>query len=509
MNKDKLLGSLLVFLMFLSSSYLGADKSEMQNVNPPSILLDSVGAEICNSLDKGLASFQIGLSIEKMASRDELFKFYKNRECHPAWSDENGVNVQAISLIYAINHSNEDGLNRDDPVYNLKNILAGMEIIKSNSSAKRNPVVWAQLDILLTDAYFMLGKHFYYGLLPRETVIKKWFIPKKKPINLGLRLENALREKNIQASLEQLSPSHPAYKALKKLMIEYRKIESEIGLKEINSSTPSSDEAVKLKSEVEEKISTIRLNMERWRWMPDENDSFYVLVNIPDFSLSAIKDDKTVLRMKAVVGKEKRHTPILNANMKYIVVNPYWNVPTTILREDIFPKVRKDIRYLKKEKIRIFKQNDSANKREISPYSINWKKANADSFSYRLRQDSGVKNALGRLKFIFPNSSDIYIHDTPSKYLFDKEVRTFSSGCIRIQEPVEFAQYLLKNDNNVWGDKDITALINNGSNKYIFLSKPVKVRIHYWTVWVDDDGVANFRDDVYGYDRDLAKILGW
>lgn len=505
MNKSKTVQHLLIFLMFLSPYYVWADLSETQNINQSSPFSTSVAGQICSLIDKGSVSFPIGSSIEKTESGGELFKFYKNTQCHPVWSEENDINPQAVSLIYTIVGSSGEGFDIYDPVYNLKSILNLMELIKSDATHKNNPVAFAQLDILLTDAYLMLGKHLYYGLLPRETVIEKWFIPKKKPINMGLRLEDSLREGNIQASLEELSPSHLGYKALKKLLIAYRKIQSEEGSKEINAS----DETVKPNSGVEEQITMIRLNMERWRWIPEEKDSTYILVNIPDFSLSVIKDDKTVLKMKAIVGKDKRHTPILNGNIKYIVVNPYWNVPITILREDIFPKVRKDINYLKKERIKIFKYNDSTNKREVSPYSINWKEANADSFPYRLRQDTGAKNALGRLKFIFPNSGDIYIHDTPSKHLFNKEVRTFSSGCIRIEEPLKFAQYLLQNDDNIWGDKDVSTLIKRGNNKYIFLFKPVKVRIHYWTVWVEDDGIANFRDDVYGYDKDLAKILGW
>jgi len=499
MEKGKIVHYFLVFLILLSTPYLRADLYEVPNLKPPSLLLASVTTEISSLLNNKTVSFRIGSLIEKTAAGNELLDFYKNRQYRPVWSDENDINPQAIFLIHAIVASAGDGFDIGNPAYNLKSILALMESIKSDSFSKSNPVVLGQLDILLTDAYMMLGKHLYYGLLPREAVIKKWLIPKKKPINIGVRLENALRGKNVKASLEQLSPSHRGYKALQQLMMEYRKIENVAGSNEVNTSN----------SEIEAKIRIIRLNMERWRWMPDEKDSSYVLVNIPDFSLSAVKNDKTVLRIKAIVGKEKRYTPILNSNMKYIVINPYWNVPMTILREDIFPKVRKDIRYLKKEKIRIFKEGDSTNKREINPYSINWKKADANNFPYRLRQDSGAKNALGHLKFVFPNSGDIYIHDTPSKHLFDKNIRTYSSGCIRIKEPLKFAYYLLKNDDNVWGDRDISALINKGSHKDIFLSTPVKVRIHYWTVWVDDEGVANFRDDVYGYDRDLAKLLGW
>lgn len=355
------------------------------------------------------------------------------------------------------------------------------------------------------------------------------------------------------------STSSDSYQALRKILIKYLKIEAEGGWKPIashyqesNESDPyfvdelkdrlriegdlsinenssdgyveaiknfqkrhgiqpdgrvGSDTLAKLNISVKEKITAIGINMERWLVMPEESDNFYISVNIPDFTLSVVDDDKTVFSMKAIVGKKGRETPIFNDQMEYIVVNPYWYVPITIFREDILPKVRKDVRYLKKERIKIFRKGDYAAKKAINPLKINWKKVNANTFPYVLRQDIGAKNALGHLKFIFPNPDDIYIHDTPIKSLFEKNIRAFSSGCIRIQEPHKLAYYLLKNDGNVWGDKNIENLIARGGNKNISLSKPVKVRISYWTVWVDDEGVANFRDDVYGYDRDLAVIL--
>jgi murein L,D-transpeptidase YcbB/YkuD len=210
--------------------------------------------------------------------------------------------------------------------------------------------------------------------------------------------------------------------------------------------------------------------------------------------------------MRAIVGRAERPTPIFSAGMNTIVVNPYWRVPKTILQEDIIPEMRKNIRYLKKERIRIFKQGDESGKRAINPASINWKKANADTFPYYLRQDAGAKNSLGRLKFLFPNSHDVYIHDTPYKNLFEKRTRSFSSGCIRIEEPVILANYLLENDGK---DVDITALMRGRANKNIFFSNPVKVYLDYWTVWTEDNGTVHFREDIYGHDGELAEILGW
>lgn len=559
-QKGGMVKSLLFSLLFISNLFLWADDPETPKSEFTNSLPASVGAAICRALQEKSVLVQIGSRIETTAGAT-LLPFYKDAQCRPVWSDANGINAQALFLIYAIKQSAGDGLDIDNPSYHLRSIITVMDLIKSDFSSKNNPVVLAHLDILLTDAYLILGKHLYYGLLPREEAKEKWRIAKKEPVDLSLRLKKSLQERNVQESLEQLSPSSLGYQGLRNVMMKYLRIRETGGWKKIEStysnsegveqysiedlkerlrvegdfsSDENSSEAYqnavktfqrrhaikadglvrkemlsKLNISVEEKIAALRLNLERWRWMPTEEERFYVLVNIPDFSLSVVNEDTTVLKMRAIVGKVERATPILNARMNTIVVNPYWRVPATILREDIFPKVRKNIRYLKKERIRVYKHGDETGKKAINPARINWKKANADTFPYFLRQSPGRKNVLGHLKFIFPNPDDIYIHDTPIKSLFEKEVRPFSSGCIRIQEPLKLAHYLLKNDGNMWGYRNIVKLMAKGHNKTIPLSTSVKVHINYWTVWVDDDGIANFRDDVYGYDLDLAKIIGW
>lgn len=559
-KKGSLVKNLLFSILFISHSYLWGDGYERPKSISPSSLSSTVGAAICRALQEESVSFQIGTRIETTAGAT-LLPFYEDAQCRPVWSDENSINPQALFLINGIIQSAGDGLDIYDPIYHLESILAVMDLIKSDFYSKNNPVVLAQFDILLTDAYLMLGKHLYYGLTPREATTDNWKIAKKPSVDMALRLKKALGERNVKESLEQLSPSSHGYQALRNIMIKYLRIREAGGWKETKS-TSSNNEGVeqysiedlkerlrvegdlasdenssesyqnavktfqrrhgikadgtvrnemlpKLNISLEEKITAIRLNLERWRWIPENGESSYILVNIPDFSLSAVNDDKTVLKMRAIVGKEGRKTPILNANMTTVVVNPYWRVPITILREDILPKVRKDVRYLKRERIKIFKNGDYAEKKAIDPGRINWKKADADTFPYVLRQSPGRKNVLGQLKFIFPNPDDIYIHDTPAKTLFEKEVRIFSSGCIRIQEPIELARYLLKNDGNEWGYTNILNLIARGGKKNIPLSTSVKVHIYYWTVWVDDEGMANFRDDVYGRDSDLAETLGW
>lgn len=556
-KKSKIAKVLLFFLIFTFHPYLSANLYERAKLKLPISLSASVGKEIRRALEKRAAPFQPASRAEMTAAEASLVHFYEDSDYRPVWSDENGTNSQALLLIAAIRESAGDGLDIYDPNYNLQSILA---LMRSDTISKNNPVVLAELDILLTDAYMMLGRDLYYGLLPHAAANGKWVIAKKPSVDMAFRLRQALQEGRVKESLEQLSPSFRGYQALRTVMMRYLTAQEAGGWKKIESACTESEDAqaycedalkerlraegdlsadnnsseayedalrsfqkrhgiradgsvgretlAKLNIELQEKIAAIRLNLERWRWMPQEMGSFYVSVNIPDFSLSVVDDYKTVLSMRAILGKETRETPIFNANMSYIVVNPYWHVPITVLREDMLPEIRKDIGYLKENKIRVFSKVDYSEQMEIDPATVDWNSTDADNFPYALRQDAGSNNAMGQLKFIFPNAYDIYIHDTPGKYLFDEKARTFSSGCIRIQKPIELVHYLLANDGSAWSEKSLIDQIARGEQKKIFLSKPVNVYIDYWTVWVDDEGRANFREDVYGYDRSLKKSLG-
>ncbi|HZF71123.1 L,D-transpeptidase family protein [Sulfuricurvum sp.] len=538
--------------LFFSFTYVWADVSVVSESQTQNSFSSSVAVEICHALENTNPSFQIASENETTTATEQLRAFYKRSQCSPVWSHEHSIDADAILLVYALRDAQYEGLNTQDPRYNLESLIVLLNSIQSDASAKNHPKLFAQLDVLLSDAYFVLGKDLYEGLTPRKTATDKWRIDPKKSLNLALYLENALANNTVDASIKELSPSSSGYQALKSLLMKYYKLQEAGGWKEVASSdTPeeikerlriegylgadeSSDEGyiealknfqkhhgiksdgvigtetlARMNISVEEKILSIRLNMERWRWMPSEMENSYVSVNIPNFSLRVVENNETLLQMKTVVGKDERPTPIFNAMMSYIVINPYWSVPPTIIREDLVPAVRKNINYLKKNNIRVFKNGDNGEKNEINPSSIDWKHINANGYPYSFRQDSGDKNALGRIKFIFPNPYDVYIHDTPHKELFKRKERSFSSGCIRIEEPLNLATYLLNRETNGSTDINVSALIAANKKKTITLSKKIKVYINYWTVWADDEGNAEFRDDLYGYDRELAEILGW
>ncbi|MBL0355575.1 MAG: L,D-transpeptidase family protein [Chitinophagaceae bacterium] len=208
----------------------------------------------------------------------------------------------------------------------------------------------------------------------------------------------------------------------------------------------------------------------------------YLLINIPDYKLYVLENDSIAFNMNVVVGKSQHKTVVFNDELKYIVFSPYWNVPTSILKKEILPAIRRNRNYL-------------------ASHNMEW---NGGS----VRQKPGPDNSLGLVKFLFPNSHSIYLHDSPAKSLFNETSRAFSHGCIRVSEPKKLAAYLLRNDPG-WNDSSITAAMNNGKEQTVTLSKTVPVFIAYFTAWVDREGRLNFRKDVYSRDsRLLQMILG-
>ena len=250
---------------------------------------------------------------------------------------------------------------------------------------------------------------------------------------------------------------------------------------------------------VHRRIEQLRLNLERRREIPDDLGSNYIFVNMADYLLKVVKDNRTVLTMKIVVGTPRRQTPLFSAKMTYIDFNPFWNIPDRIAREEIALRIRKTPNYLIEQGIRIFKDwKTQAN--EITPHQVDWHVIDRKSFPYRLRQDPGPLNPLGQVKFMFPNSFEVYLHDTPAKQLFSPDVRAFSHGCIRVEKPVSLAAHLLPH----LSEQEVRQIMSEGKRRIFHLSKPVPVHLTYLTAWVNKDASVHFREDIYGRDHPPA-----
>jgi L,D-transpeptidase YcbB len=483
-------------------------------------------------------------------------EFYSQRRFEPAWIENDGPAPRANTLMAAIRAARTEGLN--PAVYHLATLEKMLAAI--GPVDRLNPLgrvsFFADLDILLTDAFLLYGSHLLSGRVNPETIHTDWIVRAHRT-DLMHSIATALRSKNIDKTLEQLKPPHFAYTGLRDMLGIYRDIARTGGwptilpgpsmrpghrnrrvqiLRErllitgdmtpepVNGQTDVYDAPLTRGVErfqnrhglkvdgiagrrtiqamnvpAHQRVRQIELNLERWRWIPHTLGKQHLFVNIADFSLTLVQDHHPHLKMRVVVGKPFRKTPVFSTNMTYLDINPYWNIPTKIAVKDILPKIRRDDGFLEKLNIKVF-EDWSKGAPEVSPERIDWQAAGSHYFPYKLRQEPGPKNALGRIKFMFPNKFAVYLHDTPHRTLFDKTVRGFSSGCIRVEQPVVLANRLLE-QRPEWTPEGLADTLAEGKRKVVRLKESIPVHLLYLTAWIDEQGNMQFRRDIY--DRDL------
>lgn len=250
-----------------------------------------------------------------------------------------------------------------------------------------------------------------------------------------------------------------------------------------------------------EKLQQLRINLERLRWLPRDLGKRYLLVNIAGFQLTAIENGQYMFDMRIIVGREYRSTPSFHSRITHMILNPYWNVPASIARKDLLPKQQADPAYFTSQNIRVY-EDYTFSTSPIDPETIDWN-AIKTRFPYALRQEPGRQNALGTIKFMLPNDYSIYLHDTPAKSLFNKDIRTFSSGCIRLEAPLQLADFALRGRIS---PEELKEQIDSGETKQINLSEPLPVYIVYLTTWIDSDENIHYSLDTYGRDE---RALSW
>lgn len=251
---------------------------------------------------------------------------------------------------------------------------------------------------------------------------------------------------------------------------------------------------------VEKRIRQIKINLERWRWLPETLGRLHVRVNIAGFNLRVVKAGTDLTQMRVIVGQDYRQTPVFSDRISYLVLNPSWHVPQSIAVKDKLPDFRRDPSLLSEGGYEVFR-GWGVDATQVDPSTIDWNAVSATDFPYRLRQAPGPQNALGQIKFMFPNDHSVYLHDTPSPYLFSQTERSFSSGCVRVERPLDLAAVLLRN-NEDWGRERLKSTVGAGTKQTVVFEKKTPVHILYWTSWSPADGPVQFRRDVY--DRDAA-----
>ena len=484
-----------------------------------------------------------------------LAAVYHDLGIQPLWVNENGPTDQGKLIFAALKSVGVDGLRPDD--YGLAKIASLWESRRADHLAR--------LDIDLT-----LGLSGYIHDMQEGRLAPRLRYPKlfNQAGNLDFDPLQALSEArsngDMAAYLAGLAPGHRHYRALKKELEHYKNIAAQGGWPTIlpgnmlypndsDNRIPSVRQLLKITGDltmgpeinlkqyddelvaavkkfqarhglqvdgiigrrtiaalavpVEKRIEQILINMERWRWIEHELGLKYVLVDIAGFNLQGVVDDITHLEMRVIVGKRHHETPVFSDTVKYIEFNPFWNITPGIARNEMLEKLRKNSDYLASKHIRLFSSwhTDGV---ELDPHSIDWSQVSRKQISrYKLRQDPGSWNALGVVKFVFPNKYSVYLHDTPVQSLFEKNHRAFSHGCIRLSEPEKLAEFLLAESDAGWSPERIEQVIESGKRKIVRMPKPIPVHLVYQTAWVDKNGALQFSRDLYGRDRHLTQAL--
>ncbi|WP_291119442.1 L,D-transpeptidase family protein [Flavobacterium sp. UBA6135] len=469
-----------------------------------------------------------------------LISFYKKNALKTFWSNHS-CRENLVQLFQSVEF---DGLHSKD--FDLKKINKN-----EKSFQKLNDNELVDYDFLLTKNLIQYIKKVAIGSLDPQSLYKDWDLKKNK-IDIQEHLLDFQKKDSFDYALFRIKPKHKVYQSLEealKLLETFPKddlskieISDKIvandtnnvlipikkrlmywnDLKPIDSLTSIYDESTQnaikkfqmrhglapdgiigkgtvaaLNFSKEKRKAQIIVNMERWRWYPKEFERDYLIINIPDYTLLAIKDKDTSRTHKVIVGTAKRSTPILSSKLSYVVFNPTWTVPPTILKEDVIPATQKNRSYLAKKNITVYDSKGQIVSAE------NWQASQARS--YRYVQSPGSSNSLGLVKIMFPNRFSVYLHDTNTRGYFERENRSISSGCVRVQNPFELTEYLL-NDPEKWNKERIDEIIKEGATKNVNINHNCYIHLLYWTAW-SENGQLIFRDDIYNLDAELYKKL--
>ena len=477
----------------------------------------------------------------------KLERFYAARGFQPVWT----TRTMIAELMSSIEGVADDGLDPAD--YHLK------EIRGFYSKPPVTPQQIACYDLLLSESFFTLASHLHCGKVDPSTLDTHWELHHERSRSaLDSKLHSAIATRQIAAAVKELRLQHPAYDHLRKGLARYRTIAHEGGwpilaegpklqegarqirvtmlrqrlkvsgdLSVLNADTSTvyrGDvvDAVKrfqkrngmeadgvvgaatlrlMNIPVARRIDEIRLNLERYRWFLGDLEPDCILVNVADFNLRYVENGRVRWGTRVIVGKPGRETPLFKADMQYVILNPQWVIPPTILAKDALPALRKSSSYLAHKNLKIIASNGSV----VDPETVNWSEYSAGNFPYRLQQSAGDQGSLGRVKFMLPNPYIVYLHDTPHKELFAANTRNFSSGCVRVQNPVDLAALVLQDSVN-WSKEKILAVIKRGKTRIVFLPKRIPVYILYLTV-TDEGDELHFCDDLYHRDDRVLKAL--
>jgi murein L,D-transpeptidase YcbB/YkuD len=493
------------------------------------------------------------ISGEKLHSIEYITNLYSKNNFKPFW-DNPKYSEDALAGLY---NSFDDGLLPAD--YHTEAIIRLKDEILALPEGEEKALKKADLDLLLTDGVIFYADHLLYGKIDPITLVTTWNfgfapIPDLNPTTLNEHIANG----EVAKRLEELRPDMHLYDTLVNVLARYREIHAKGGWEpvpqggkiepgnedpripeirkrlqmtgelskrdSISSSIydPQLEKDIKafqashgldadgvigvgtfreLNVPVEARIDQIRINMERVRWVAGNMPGNFIIVNIAAFWLMMVKDGQIVHYTPVVVGKPLNKTPLFRDKMRYIEFNPTWTQPRSIVKNETVPKLKKDSTYLEKNHMVLLDSKGNL----VQTSTLDFKNLSANKFPYIVRQEPGPWNALGEMKFMFPNKYDIYLHDTPSKSLFSKASRAYSHGCIRVSKPLDLAVKLL--EGTEYDRKKITSILETHETTRINLPEPIDILLMYWTCGIDRNGKLFFAPDIYERDEALLRDL--
>lgn len=533
----------LVSLIFVTFTMLLTNEFYSQDLKVEQLLEQRIITDDSNTpvFSNGIVLF----------SQIELPKFYTNRNFELAWKNKKNRNdlLKSLQLAY------DEGLNPQD--YHLERIT---NILTKSNYNKLNNNDIVDLDLLMTDALILYASHLVSGRVEQSKLRSKWDVElNPRPKNIDSLLTVTLFNKEIGPALEKVKPQHYLYKLMKFNLKSYREIKSNGGWSEISTGKTLKnemidariieiraylkitqdlktgvvkndslfddelEEAVKkfqtrhnltsdgvigkgtleqMNVPVEDRIDMIRINLERLRWVFHHPDDDFLLVNIAGFYVKRFRNRKEVFSSRVIVGKYHKESPIFKGEMKYMVINPTWTLPYSIATHETLPKLKKNPGYLSEKHMEIMDRSGNI----LNPDNIDFDKYSRGNFPFIIRQKAGPWNALGQVKFIFPNKYSVYLHDTPSRGLFNRQDRAFSHGCIRTESKWELFMSLM-DDPEVWNMDKINKILKSGKTTTINLPEPINIYIMYWTCRVDQENNLYFMKDIYKRDIAVLKEL--
>jgi L,D-transpeptidase YcbB len=481
--------------------------------------------------------------------RQRLAPYYATAETAPLWVSARGASARAQRLRTALQNAGQEGLS--PARYRIADIEAHW--------SATTPVAQACLDLLLTAGFDRYSRDVRRGLTGPQEADPSWQL-RPAPFDPVAALHAAGTDSDLGRLLESLPPAHSAYARLRTALARYRqlaeqgdwpplppgpklapgdeheqvallraRLRSESDLPPLApSSGPRYDAPLAAALEnfqrrhglhadgilgtrtraalnvpATERAAQLRRAMERLRWLPRDFASHHIMVNTAGFELAVVEDGKTLLRMRTINGTPDQATPSFTATLQSLIINPYWYVPERIARERLWPRAQANAGYLPARGFRVF-DTRNGNWQELDPARLDWARINGNGSGVRLRQEPGPGNLMGRLSFVFPNPFDVFLHDTPERTLFERDTRTFSEGCVRIENAMALALHTLRRTPE-WTEAHVQEEIEALHHQTLRLPEPIPVYVLYLPSWVDDDGRVQFRDDVYGREPVLAS----